>query len=226
MSSYRATFKKRHAFLPVIHVEDEEQTIRNTKIAIEGGADGVFLINHRMTWRKLLTVYESVRRKMPATWIGLNCLDLGQSAVQFVPSTTPGLWVDSAGVTDKGNTRARDFARSRLASAWRGIYFGGVAFKYQPLVSDIAATALSAKEYVDVITTSGDQTGKPPSVEKIITMRRAIGDHPLAIASGMTPDNIGNYLTADCFLVATGISGSFHDLDIKKVKRFSDKLGK
>ena len=45
-------------------------------------------------------------------------------------------------------------------------------------------------------------------------MKAALGDVPLAIASGITPENVGCYLEiADCFLVATGISKSFVDLD-------------
>jgi hypothetical protein len=36
-------------------------------------------------------------------------------------------------------------------------------------------------------------------------LKRALGDWPLAIASGITPENVGEYLpVADCFLVATG----------------------
>ena len=45
-------------------------------------------------------------------------------------------------------------------------------------------------------------------------MKHAIGDSPLAIASGITLENVSQYLPiADCFLVATGISESFFELD-------------
>ncbi len=55
-------------------------------------------------------------------------------------------------------------------------------------------------------------------------MKEAIGDHPLAIASGMTLENIGGYLLADCFLVSTGVSRSFFELDPEKVKRLVNRL--
>ena len=46
-------------------------------------------------------------------------------------------------------------------------------------------------------------------------MKEAIGDFPLAIASGITPANIADYLpVSDCYLVATGISKTFEELDI------------
>jgi predicted TIM-barrel enzyme len=56
-------------------------------------------------------------------------------------------------------------------------------------------------------------------VEKIARMKEAIGTHPLAIASGITPENVEQYLPiANCFLVATGISSDFTTLDPSRVR--------
>ena len=41
-----------------------------------------------------------------------------------------------------------------------------------------------------MITTSGSGTGIAADVAKIHTMKKAIGSHPLAIASGITPENM------------------------------------
>jgi predicted TIM-barrel enzyme len=52
-------------------------------------------------------------------------------------------------------------------------------------------------------------------------MKAALGDVPLAIASGITPENVGDYLEmADCFLVATGISKSWLAFDEERVREF------
>ena len=57
-------------------------------------------------------------------------------------------------------------------------------------------------------------------------MKEAVGDFPLAIASGITPENVADYLdVADCFLVATGISRSFTELDPAKVRSLSEQVG-
>nr|NIN71503.1 hypothetical protein [Gemmatimonadota bacterium]NIO31186.1 hypothetical protein [Gemmatimonadota bacterium] len=54
----------------------------------------------------------------------------------------------------------------------------------------------------------------------------AVGGFPLAIASGITPENVGDYLdVADCFLVATGISSSFTELDPVKVRSLIEQVG-
>lgn len=107
----------------------------------------------------------------------------------------------------------------RRRSEWQGLYFGGVAFKYQRPVLELEMAAMLAASYMDVITTSGPGTGLAAEVEKIRRMRAAIEDKPLAIASGITPENVKDYLgIADCFLVATGISRDFVTLDPEKLK--------
>ncbi len=56
-------------------------------------------------------------------------------------------------------------------------------------------------------------------------MKEAVVDFPLAIASGVTPENVSDYLDiADCFLVATGISRNFSELDAEKLRRLLDRV--
>ena len=102
----------------------------------------------------------------------------------------------------------------KFSERWSGLYFGGVAFKYQRPVDDLAQAAMIAADYMDVVTTSGPGTGHAASLEKISCLKQALGDQPLAIASGITPENVGDYLDrADCFLVATGVSKLWEELD-------------
>ena len=99
------------------------------------------------------------------------------------------------------------------------MYFGGVAFKYQRPVNEWAKAARIAVNYMDVVTTSGPATGRPAYLGKIKEMKQAIRNKLLAIASGITPQNIRGYLgVTDCFLVATGISKNFWELDTSLVK--------
>ena len=89
-----------------------------------------------------------------------------------------------------------------------------MAFKYQRDVEDIEQAAEIAAGYMDVVTTSGKGTGYAAAPEKIKRMKKALGNHPLAIASGITPENVTDYLNhSDCYLVATGISSRIDELD-------------
>ena len=74
MDKFCGVFKTRPVVLPVIHVVDETQAIKNILIAQEEGSDGVFLVNHTMSSEVLLKIYGSVVKEFPDFWIGVNCL--------------------------------------------------------------------------------------------------------------------------------------------------------
>lgn len=96
--------------------------------------------------------------------------------------------------------------------------FGGVAFKYQPKDENLKETCRLAQKFVDVITTSGDATGKPPTLQKIQELHSYVGTVPLAIASGIDIDNVKQFLPyVKYFLVSTGISDTFSQLNQLKV---------
>jgi predicted TIM-barrel enzyme len=214
--------------LAVIHVESAEQARRNTAIAVRAGADGVFLINHGIRWDELLAIHERVAEEFPDLWIGVNLLDLAPDEVFVrIGNRVSGVWVDNACIDERHDAQpnADAIRTAQRKSGWTGLYFGGVAFKYQRHVDDLAAACRIASRYMDVVTTSGPGTGRAAAVEKIAAMKAALGEHPLAIASGITPDNVGDYLPfADCFLVATGISKSFDELDEDLVKALVAKV--
>jgi len=217
MPSFTQTFKRYPVILPVIHVESLDQALRNARIAREKGCDGVFLINHGLAYPELLAIHHEVFCEFPEWWIGLNCLDLAPwDAFDQLSEEVAGLWVDNAYIDERVDQQpaADRIATARVKSAWTGIYFGGVAFKYQRPVDQLEQAAHLASQYMDVITTSGPGTAQAASLEKIQTLKRALGPFPLAIASGITPSNVHQYLAiADCFLVASGISRSWSELD-------------
>ncbi|MGD2153244.1 MAG: BtpA/SgcQ family protein [Gemmatimonadales bacterium] len=221
-------FSRRHVVLPVVHVESEHQARRNTDLARRAGADGVFLINHFSDGEDLLAIHRKVSEDHPDWWIGVNCLDLDPPEVfQAVNDRVSGIWVDHAGIDEREDEQplADEAAAARERSGWVGLYFGGVAFKYQRPVEDLTRAARLAVRYMDVVTTSGPGTGIAAAREKIAAMKQAVGGFPLAIASGITPENVSDYLdVADCFLVATGISRSFTELDLEKTRRLIERV--
>jgi predicted TIM-barrel enzyme len=205
----------------VIHVTSEQHTLRNTRLARDANVDGVFLINHGMPSKELFSIFRTVAAEHADWWIGLNCLDLKPNEVfKFCDHSVRGVWVDNAMIDESVEVqeRAEQVLEAREKAGWFGLYFGGVAFKGQRRVTNFAKAAATAARYMDVVTTSGWGTGHAASPKKIATMKRALGNYPLAIASGITPGNVGEYLAiADCFLVATGISKSFDELDPERV---------
>ena len=83
---------------------------------------------------------------------------------------------------------------------------------------------------MDVVTTSGIATGEEADLTKIQDFRAGIGDRPLALASGITPDNALSYADVDAFMVATGINvpGDFYNIDPERLAalmRITRELG-
>ena len=224
----RQRFPAPHIVLPVIHVASQEQALRNAAIARDAAADGIFLINHHVGSTELLQIHEVVADAFPDWWIGLNCLGMAPATVfTRISDRVNGVWVDNAMIDERQEEQpaANAVVETHRRRGWQGLYFGGVAFKYQREVDDLEEAARIAKDYMDVVTTSGLGTGSAADVEKIRTMKQALGDAPLAIASGITPENIGHYLPwSDCYLVATGISRNFEDLDPELTRRLVQKV--
>src|SRR5947207_448267 len=97
MNHFWSVFPHRHVVLPVIHTASRDQAIINTRVARGAGADGVFLINHRISDGELLRIHEEVVAAFPDWWIGVNCLGLSPDQVfARVSDHVAGVWVDNA----------------------------------------------------------------------------------------------------------------------------------
>lgn len=217
--------------LPVIHVLDTDRTLRNVDILIGEGAAGCFLINHDFGVKPFLPIIRDIRAAHPSLWMGLNFLAvtgakafpvLGELAAQGC--AVDAYWGDDARIDEASETQteAQNISEIRAQSGWDGIYFGGTAFKKQREVAaaQYEASARAACPFMEVITTSGVATGHEADLTKIEDFRRGIGDRPLALASGITPENAERYADVDCFMVATGINqpGNFYDIDPQRLR--------
>ncbi|MBR9842156.1 MAG: adenine phosphoribosyltransferase [Rhodobacteraceae bacterium] len=215
------------AVLPVIHVEDRTQALRNIATLSRAGAPGAFLINHDFDLTTFQPILRDLRRACPSLWMGVNFLaQPGDIAFPVLGALADeGLlidayWADDACIDERSTSqpRADAIAAARTTSGWNGLYFGGVSFKKQrPVPPEMDETAARiATDYMEIVTTSGAATGQEADLTKIRNFRAGIGDRPLAVASGITPDNAAAYCAdVDCFLVATGINhpGDFYNID-------------
>lgn len=72
---------------------------------------------------------------------------------------------------------------------------------------------------------SGRGTGKAADVDKMKAFRKGCASK-LAVASGVTPENVGNYKDyVDAILIATGISETFYELSEERCKQLATVLG-
>ena len=90
----------------------------------------------------------------------------------------------------------------------------------------VAGAAAIARQHMDVVTTSGVATGVAADIDKIDVFRESCSDTPLAVPSGVTPDNAADYMhRVDCILVATGINvpGDFYNIDEVRLRRLINR---
>jgi hypothetical protein len=226
--------------LPVIHVLDNEQAETNTRLAIEGGCPGVFLINHDFGVDEFLPIIRHVRRKFPNIWLAVNFLAVtGRDAFPVLGklanegTLVDGYWADDARIDEfadtNNQTEADEILKVKMDSGWGGMYFGGTCFKKQRevLPEHYATSAQLATHFMDVVTTSGIATGHAADLGKIETFRKACGDTPIAIASGITPQNVHQYAElVDCLMVATGINiqDDFYNIDPTRLNNLMENL--
>jgi hypothetical protein len=205
-------FRRSRVFLPVIHPVSRKTALASIQTAVAAEADGIFLINQGMTTFQLLDFIPEVRQTHPDLWIGVNLLGIPPEQVVRLVANLPveGIWSDNAGIDELSDsqTSAERFQFARKQYGWNGLYFGGVAFKYQRPVPDarLPVAAQKATPWLDVITSSGDGTGQAATVQKARALRSGAGYHPLALASGVSPENVAGFLPyIDAFLVASEI---------------------
>jgi hypothetical protein len=211
-NSIRQTFNRSRVFLPVIHPVSEAIALRSIQTVVEADADGIWLINQGMRTPEVLDFIPVVNRLFPKLWIGVNFLGTPPDKMIKCIKDLPvgGIWSDNAGINEY-NDEQPDGVEFRLAReqwAWKGLYFGGVAFKYQREVPEhlLPVAARKAAPWMDVITSSGPGTGFAASVEKAKALREGAGEHPIALSSGVSPENIDGFLPyVEAYLVASEI---------------------
>lgn len=229
----------RRVLLPVIHYLGHGPAMQSIGASVRAGADGVFLINQG-TFQgdegiALERLRDEARREHPNLWVGVNLLGTAPEAWEGYDGT----WADNAYPHGAAERPAYldGMERWRQVQSRPGyLYLGGVAFKYQPRVPQIELSALTMKasRELDVIVTSGERTGSPPTREKIRTMRESAelmaspgGATPIGIASGIAADNVRAFLDdARVFLVASSIETRFGVIDYDLAARLRDALNR
>lgn len=227
MSRIRDVFGVDRVVLPVVHPLGMSEALASVEIAHAAGAKGVFTINQGMATEQVPVLVRDIQRRFPDLWVGVNLLGFRPAGMLHEMldrgERIDGLWSDNALVDEQAAEQpaAAELLAARQARGWGGLYFGGVAFKYQREVAreDLGRAAKLAASYMDVVCTSGPGTGKAANVDKVIAMREGIGaSGAIALASGVTAENVGSYLPyVDAFLVGTGIEATFGVLDRGKL---------
>lgn len=184
--------------IPVIHLVNTKQLLRNIDTCLNNNIKHVFIINHLTDYNDVINNASLIKETFPKLWVGVNILDMQPSVSLKIDLPFDGIWIDKTlTLTDVEN------------KIFKGDIFSGLNFKYQKQFSgkDLEDQIQIIKQTSTIACTSGAGTGKEASIEKIKNIKELLGDFPLALASGVSSNNIENYLPyVDNFLVASSIT--------------------
>lgn len=213
---------------PVINNEHVKGNLRDTEKVLSAGADGVFLINHAHNATTLLTRYEAVSREFPDAPVGINFWNMRNPFDVYELLNRSGVapyavWTDWYYSLDTGQmenfkslTPTRDTHRTIL---FAGVSHKAASYTEDPFLS--AQLARMADRSVDYVTTTGSGTGLPVPMEKLAAMRDAIKYSKLAVASGVSVENVDSVVPlVDAILVASSLESSFGEIDDDRLRMF------
>ena len=218
---------QRPLVFPVIHVQHAERTMDNAAMAFEAGCDGVFLISMDGHDELLEAQARAVKARWPHNLVGINFLShRPEDAIRTCAEAGLDMtWIDNAQVHTEQTLDVAQRVVKELQRHSDHKLFGGVAFKYQLPEPNPGRAAVRAQDLGIIPTTSGVGTGHAADVSKIADMCKALRGGPLAIASGITPDNVLQYAPyLSHILVATGVSKNEHDFDFELLCQLMGKL--
>ena len=150
-----------------------------------------------------------------------NCVDAFDLARDLARDfELDALWADDVGISSRGVSTLGCALLATELTAESPKVFGGIAFKSQAPEPNPVYAAEIARSVGVIPTTSGPATGQALSLEKIRSMS-GDGAYPLAVASGMTPENVAQYAPyLSHILVSTGIGVDFHHIDEERLNAF------
>lgn len=216
-----------YTVLPVIHFQNTDQALRNAEIAFDAGCPGVLLISMDGEDELLGPAAKEVKRRWGDKLVGVNYLSLSAlSALRLNLAHGFDLtWTDNAGVHSTGLGTLAHLVADELKATPEHTFFGACGFKGQRAEPDTAAAAVMAAGLRMLPTTSGSATGVAADLQKIRSIRAALGTGPLAVASGITPENVLDYAPfVSHFLVATGVSDDFYNFNFEKLAVLVSRL--
>lgn len=204
MKEIQEYFHIEKPIIGMIHTKgtDDEDVFRRAKEEIDiyrqHHVDAVLVEPYFGTYPQVARVLEYLKNAQFGIPYGVNCLNVDAMGFELaIQYDCAFLQLDSV----VGHVKPRDEptldAFFRLyRSRCQAFVMGGVRFKYQPVLSEhtVEEDLQIATTRCDGVCVTQDKTGQKTSLKKIITFRRTLGDFPLFVCAGVTPENIASQL--------------------------------
>lgn len=206
---------------PVVHINEVATATEQAEIALDAGADGVYLIDHHArSDDALFATFNDLSERRDGAYVGVNLLRYGPArAVRALSGAVwqgrlarspDALWSDD--ICEGSATGEAKLLRDADDRVQMMRILGGVAFKYSAGYTEdprqLRRAVDVSRNALDVVVTSGPGTGIAPPLAKVRTMKWRAQKQglPLAVASGISLENIDEYKgIVDEVLVASSV---------------------
>jgi len=236
-------FGKEKIIFAMLHLKGEnseivlERTKREIDIYLSNKINALIVENYFGSENDVEQVLKYLNEKLPDIMYGVNMLDNDQRGFEAAAKfNAKFIQLDSVA----GHlTPDDDIVFADKMKQWRSltpaVVLGGVRFKYQPYKSGrtLEEDLKIAMNRCDAIVVTGTGTGVETEMSKIKEFRSIIGDFPLIVGAGVTPDNckeclnitngaiIGSYFKDNC-----KDDGEVDDSHVKKLKNAITNIAK
>jgi len=199
MNKVLKLFKQKKPIIGLIHLKgntDEEiinNAIKEIDIYKQNNIDGILVENYFGNYYHMESILGYLKNEESELVYGVNCLNMDVMSFDLANRfNAKFIQMDSV----VGHLKPRDdYSLEAFLKKYRSetdaCIFGGVRFKYQPILSQrsIEEDLKIGMTRCDAIVVTQDATGQETSLGKITEFRNIIGDFPLFVGAGMTLEN-------------------------------------
>lgn len=223
--AYSNVFRATKSVIAMLHLtgdsREERLEIAKREVAafIAGGVDAIMVENYFGDAVDVENALEWLSTQPDAPLIGVNVLrDYRKSFELCSRFPVRVVQIDSVAghlPPDEDAAYARDLAA--LREEYGVLVFGGVRFKYQPVLSgrSLEEDLRLGMERCDAIVVTGDATGQQTDEAKIAAFREIMGDFPLIIGAGITAENAASQLAlAEGAIVGSYLKDTYQDTGV------------
>jgi len=227
---YNQVFRRIPIF-GMIHLAGQnpvQRALEELAIFEEEGIDGAIVENYHGSVENIIATLQETHRRKPNIIIGVNVLpnEFYQSLPLAQKYGADFIQLDRiAGTYTSGELDFESYKGVKNQHP-EIIVLGGVWPKYyRPIeCSDLEKDLRTGIQRAEAIVVTGAGTGKETPFDKIKKFREIIGEHPLVVGAGLTPDNAYEQLCiSNGAIVGTSLKiddNTSNPIDRQKVKDF------
>lgn len=208
-------FANSKPIIGMIHLKGEgdrqvyEKAKKEIDILLDAGVDAVMIENYFGSLPQVEKVLDYASKNLSNSVYGLNALGNDTEGFRLAREyDAKFIQFDSVSghLEPDEDKRFNDFFM-REKETCNAVILGGVRFKYQPYRSGrtLEEDLRIGMERCDAIGVTGSGTGVETGIEKIQAFRKNVGDFPLIVCAGMTPQNCTEQLQ----VADGGVVGSY-----------------